>query len=123
MSRNEKETHIRGWIFKNTRIDRILNIKFAIMMNYTVSNFKFHTYFKKIPFPGSIVNGVDKYVTESMPTAKEEDIPSAKPMAKARVRKKPQVTLTSVSILVRDRKWIDIETQRSRVWLQFQWAP
>ena len=28
-----------------------------------------------------IVNGVDKYVTESMPTAKEEEIPSGKPIA------------------------------------------
>ena len=46
-----------------------------------------------------IVNGVDKYVTESMPTAKEEDIASVKSIAKARPRQKPTVTLASVSIL------------------------
>ena len=51
-----------------------------------------------------IVNGVDKYVTESMPTAKEEDIASVKPIAKARPRRKPTVTLTSVSISVLERE-------------------
>ena len=60
-----------------------------------------------------IVNGVDKHVTESMLTTKEEDTASGKPIAEARPRQKPTVTLTPVSILVLDRKWIDIETQRS----------
>ena len=59
------------------------------------------------------MNGVDKYVTESMLTTNEEDRASGKPIAKARPRQKPKVTLTSVSILVLERKWIDIETQRS----------
>ena len=59
------------------------------------------------------MNGVDRYVTESMPTAKEEDTASVKPIAKARPRQKPAVTLTSVSIPVLERKWTDIETQRS----------
>ena len=54
-----------------------------------------------------IVNGVDRYVTESMPTAKEEDTASVKPIAKARPRQKPAVTLTSVSIPVLERKWTD----------------
>ena len=40
-----------------------------------------------------IVNGVDKYVTESMPTAKEEDIASGKPIAKDKLRQKHTVTL------------------------------
>ena len=48
-----------------------------------------------------------------MPTAKEEDIASGKPIAKARPRQKPTVTLTSVSIPFTERKWIDVETQRS----------
>ena len=46
-----------------------------------------------------------------MLTKKEEDIASGKPIAKARPRQMPTVTLTSVSILVLERKWIDIETQ------------
>ena len=48
-----------------------------------------------------------------MLTKKEEDIASGKPIAKARPRQKHTVTLTSVSIPVLGRKWIDIETQRS----------
>ena len=60
-----------------------------------------------------IVNGVGNNVTESMLTKEEEDIALWKPIAKARPRQKPTVTLTSVSIPVRDRTWIDIETQRS----------
>ena len=48
-----------------------------------------------------------------MPTKKEEDIASVKPIAEARPRQKPAVTLTSVSIPVPERKWIHIETQRS----------
>ena len=59
------------------------------------------------------MNGVDKYVTESMLTTKEEDIASRKPIAEARPRQKPSVTLTSVSIPVLERTWIDFETQRS----------
>ena len=60
-----------------------------------------------------IVNGVDKNVTESMLTTNEEDIASVKPIAKARPSQKPTVTLTSVSILVLEREWIVIATQRS----------
>ena len=59
------------------------------------------------------MNGVDKYVTESMLTKQEEDTASGKPIAKARPRQKPTETLTSVSIPLLERKWIDIEKQRS----------
>ena len=59
------------------------------------------------------MNGVDKNVTESMLTKKEEDTASWKPTAKARPRQKLTVTLTPASIPVLERKWIDIETQRS----------
>ena len=59
------------------------------------------------------MNGVDRYVTESMLTRKEGDTASGKPIAKARPRQKNTVTLTLVSIPVLERKWVDIETQRS----------
>ena len=72
--------------------------KFAIMMIDTVSKFKFHPCFKTIPLSlVRIVNGVDKCVTESMLTKKEEDVASGKPVAERRPRQKPTVTLTSVS--------------------------
>ena len=46
MSRNEKETRVRGWIRKNTRIGPVLNIKTMID---TVSKLKFQFCFKTIP--------------------------------------------------------------------------
>ena len=114
MPRNEKKTRVRGWFRKNTRIGPVLNVKVCHHdVRYSIevqlpSMFQDHT----VSWV-RIVNCVDKHVTESMPTAEEEDIASGKPIAKARPRQKPTVTLTSVSIPVTERKWIDIETQRS----------
>ena len=47
-----------------------------------------------------------------MLTTEEQEVASEKPIAKAGPRQKPTVTLISVSILVHERKWIDIETKR-----------
>ena len=58
------------------------------------------------------MNDVDRNVTESMPTAKEEDAAWGS-VTKARPKQKFSVTLTSVFILVCEKKSIDIETQRS----------
>ena len=114
MPRNDKGTRIRGWILKNTRISPVLKIKVC----YRDDRYKI-----KVQIPSlfqdhtvslvRIVNGVDIYVTESMLTAKEEDTASGKHIAKARPRQKPTVTLTSISIPVHEKQWIDIETQRS----------
>ena len=60
-----------------------------------------------------IVSGVDKFVTESMLTKEEEDTASGKHIAKARPRQKSTVTLAPVSIPVHERRWRDVETQRS----------
>ena len=48
-----------------------------------------------------------------MQTKEEEHRASESPVAKARPQLQPAVTLSSVSFPVRDRKWKDIETQRS----------
>ena len=96
--RSEKETRVIGWIRKDTRIGPVLNIKVC---------YRDEQYSIEIQVPSlfqddtaswvRIVNGVDRYATESMPTAKEEDIASGKTIAKARPRQKPTVTLTSFS--------------------------
>ena len=114
MPRNEKGTRMRGWIRKDKRIGPVLNVKVC---------YRNELYRIEVPVPSlfqddtaswvRIVNGVDRYVTESMPTAEEDDIAPKKPIAKARPRQKPTVTLTSVSIPVLERKWIDIQAQRS----------
>ena len=60
-----------------------------------------------------IVNGVGRYVTESMPTAKEEDKASVKPAAKARPILRPSSTSGWDSTPMEQRKWIDIEIEES----------
>ena len=105
MPRNEMETRVRmdSQEYKNRpSLDRYsIEVQVASLFpDHTVSWVR-------------IVSGVDKYVSESMLTAKEEDIASEKPTAKARPRQKPTVTMTSVSIPVTERVWIEVETQRS----------
>ena len=114
MPRNEEGTRIRGWILKNTRISPVLNIKVCYHDDRYSIEIQIPSLFEDNTSSWvRIVNGVDKYVAESMLTKKEGDTASGKPIAKARPRQKPTVTLTSVSIPVLERKWIDIETQRS----------
>ena len=110
----KKETRAKGWILKNMRIGPVLDTRVCRHEDRNSIEVLVQSLFKdRTASWVRIVNGFDKYVTESMLTKEEEDIASVKPIAKARSRQKPTVTLTSVSIPVRERKWIDIETQRS----------
>ena len=108
MPRNEKGTRFGGWNIKVCYHDDRYSIEVPIpslFQDNTVSWVR-------------IVNGVGKYVTESMLTTKEEDIASGKPIAKARPRQKPTVRLTSISIPVLESVWIGIENttiKRSKV--------
>ena len=89
---------MRGWIRSNTRIGPVLNIKVCCRDDRYSFEVQVPSMFQDNTASWvRIVNGVDKYVTESMPTAKEEDTASGKPIAEARPRQKPTVTLTSVS--------------------------
>ena len=106
-------TCIRGWILKNTRVGPVLNIKVCYHDDRYSIEVQIPSLFQDSTVSSvRIVNGDDKYVAESMLTT-EEDKASEKPIAKARPRQKLTVTLSSVSILVRERRWIDIEIQRS----------
>ena len=88
--------------------------RFGPVMTDTVLKCKIHLDFRDQTVSSiRIVNGVDKFVREAMPIQEEENKASGKPIAKARPRQKPTVTLTSNSIPVHERRWIDIETQRS----------
>ena len=114
MLRNEKGTRMRGWILKNTRIGPVLNMKVCYHDDRYSIEVQIPSVFQDQTVSWvRIVNGVDKYVTESMPTTKEENTASEKPIAKARPRLKPTITLTWISIPVLEKIWIDIETQRS----------
>ena len=110
----KRSTRVRGWIRKDKRIGPVLNIKVCYRNELFRIEVPVSSLFQDDTASWvRIVNGVDRYVTESMPTAKEEDIASEKPIAKARPRQKSTVTLISVSVPVLERKWIDIQTQRS----------
>ena len=114
MPRNEKKTRIRGWNRRNTRIGPVMDRKVCRHEDrYSIEVLVQSLFQDRTASWVRIVNGVDKYVTESVLTKEEEDEASEKPIAKARPRQKPTETLTSASILVRERKWIDIGTQRS----------
>ena len=114
MPRNEKETRVKGWILKNTRIGPVLNIKVCYHDDRHSIEVQIPSLFEDNTFSWvRIMNCVDTYVTESALTKKEEDTALGNPIAKARPRQKPTGTLTSVSIPVLEREWIDIETQRS----------
>ena len=62
-----------------------------------------------------IVNGINKYVTETSEEIPTENvdlcISTGKPVAKAKPRPKPVVNLSTNSVLVHERVWIDIDPQ------------
>ena len=110
MPRNEKWPRTRGWIRKDTRIGPVLNIKVCYRDDRYSVEVQVPSLFQDNTVSWvRIVNGVDKYATESMPTAKEEDIASEKNIAEEDEDRTTTETLTSVSIPVLERKWIDIE--------------
>ena len=101
-------------IRSKTRIGPVLNIKVCYRDEQYCVEVQVPFLFKNQTVSCvRIVNRVDRYVTESILTKEEEEKASVKPSAKARPRKKLTVTLTSISIPVLDRIWIDIEAQRS----------
>ena len=64
-----------------------------------------------------IVNGRDKYVTETSETISLENVEhrvTGKLVAKANPQPKPAVTLSLISFPVRERNWIDINKERFR---------
>ena len=114
MLRNDKGTRVRGWIRKNTRIGPLLDTKVCRHGDRYSIEVLVETLFQDRTASGvRIVSGIDKYGTESMQTKEEEHGASGRLDAEGRPRQKPTVTLTSVSIPVLERIWIDIGTQRS----------
>ena len=79
---------------------------FAVMKSRYSVEFQVQSLFQDRTVPGvRIVNGVEKYVTETTETAEDEEHrASGKPIAKAR----PRMRLTPVYVPLRDRKWVDV---------------
>ena len=61
------------------------------------------------------MSGINKYLTETSKTILLESVKhsaTGKPVAKARPRLKPAVTLSHISIPVRERNWMDINPEK-----------
>ena len=70
---------VRGWIRKDTRIGTVFNIKVCYRDEQCSVEVQVPSLFQANTVSWvRIVNGVDSYVTESRPTAKEEHTASAK---------------------------------------------
>ena len=114
MPRCEKKIRAKGWILKNTRIGPVLDVKVCRHeYRYSVEVLNESLFRDRTASWVRIVSGIYKYVTEAVQPKEEEHRASGRLVAKARPPLKPAVTPSSVSIPVRDRKWIVIETQRS----------
>ena len=91
MPQNEKGTLKRGWILKDTRIGQVLNIKVCYHDDRYSIEVQIPSLFEDNTVSWvRIVNGVDKYLTESMLNKKEEDTASEKPLLKQDQDKSPQ---------------------------------
>ena len=106
-------SHVRGWIRANTKIGPVLDVKVCYHQGRYAVEIMIESLLRdRRVFWVRIVNGSNKYATETseeIPTASIESRGSGKPAAKAEPRPKPTLTLSLVSILYHERKWIDVD--------------
>ena len=116
--RSEQASRARGWILGNTKIGLVLDVKVCLHQK----RHGIEILIESLCRNGTaswvrIVNGINKYVTGTSETISLENVEyrvTRKLVAKAKPRLKPAVTLSPVSIPLRDRKWIDINPERFR---------
>ena len=108
--RNDPRTRARGWIRRNTKIGPVLNIHVCHPEDRYSIEIQVQSLFRdRTASWVRIVNGVEKYVTETTETFEgEEHRALGKPIAKARPRMKSTITLTPVSVPLHERKWMDV---------------
>ena len=114
LPRSEESSHVRNWIRGNTKIGPSPGMwKSVIIKDATVWRSWSNPNFVTEQFSWvRILNGISKYVTETseeVPVTSAENRATRKPVAKAKPRPKPTLTLSPVSIPYRERKWMDVE--------------
>ena len=113
MPRYEKKTRVRGWILKNTRIGTVLNIKVYCHDDRYSIEFQVPSLFQDTTTSWvRIVNGVDKYVAESMLTKEEGGRSFGETHCYRKTTTKAHSNADFRLYSCSEIKWIDIETQR-----------
>ena len=113
-----RPSRARGWIIGNTKIVLVLDVKVCLHqerhgIEILIESLLRHGTASWV----RIVNGFNKHVTETketVPLDSAEQRATGRLVAKARPRLKPAMMLTSMSIPLRERKWIDINPERFR---------
>ena len=118
LPRSEEACRVRGWILGNTKIGPVLDVKVCLHRRRYDIEIMIESLFRDGTVSWvRIVNGVDKYVSETSETISlenDEHRVTVKLVAMAKPQPKPAVTLSPISIPVRERKWIDINPERFR---------
>ena len=116
--RSEEASRVRGWILGNTKISAVLDVKVCFHQGRYGIEVMIESLFRDRTVSWvRIVNGINKYVTETSETISLESVDhrvTGKPVAKARPPLKPAVTMSPISIPIRDTKWMDINPERFR---------
>ena len=101
---------MRGWILGSTKIGPVLDVKVCLHQKVYGVEIMVESLFRDRTVSWvRIVNGINKYVTETSETISLENVEhrvTGKPVAKAKPQPKPTVTLSPISVPVRERNWI-----------------
>ena len=116
--RDQETSRARGWIRGKTKIGTVFDVKVYFHQGRYGIDVMIESLFRDrtVSWVRS-VNGSNKYVTETseeIPVESIEHRVTREPVANARPRPKPAVTLSPISIPLRERKWIDINPERFR---------
>ena len=116
LPRSEEASRVRRWTLGNTNIGSVLKVCFH-QGRYGIEVMIESLFRDRTVSWVRIVNGIDKNVTETSETISlksVEHIVTGKPVAKARPQLKLAVTLSPISIPIRERNWIDTNPERFR---------
>ena len=115
LPRDQETSRAEGWIRGNAKIEPVLEVKVCYHQGRSCIDFMIESCFgdRTVSWV-RVVNGINKYVTETseeIPVESIELVRTGKLVAKAEPRPKPAVTLSPLSIPIRDRKLIDFNPE------------
>ena len=114
LPRSDESSQVKGWIRGNTKIGLVLQVKVCYHQGRYGVEIKIESWFRYRTCSWiRTVNGIKKYVTETseeIPVASAGERSTGQPVAKARPRSTPTLTLVLLCpIPYNEGKWIDIE--------------